>query len=85
MKIWQAVQKLLVGDRQTDSQFLMIEVTFNAYVTIQNFIQIQQSVQKVHPTQKFKRSPLWTGWSYQIKEYDIEVAFNVITSIQNFI
>jgi hypothetical protein len=57
MKIYQAVQKLLVGDRQTDSHFGMIEVTYNAITTIQNFIQIHQSVKKVHPPQKFKRPP----------------------------
>jgi hypothetical protein len=58
MKIYQAVQKLLVGDRQTrHSHFGMIEVTFNAITTIQTFIQIHQSVQKVHPPQKFKRPP----------------------------
>jgi hypothetical protein len=63
----------------------MIEVTFNAITTMQNFIQIHQSVQQVHPPQKFKRSPLWNGLSYEIKEYGIEVAFNAITSVQNFI
>jgi hypothetical protein len=61
MKIYQAVQKLLVGDTQTDGHFGMIEVTFNAITTIQNIIQIHQSVQKVYPHQKFKRSPLWNG------------------------
>jgi hypothetical protein len=37
-EIYQAVQKLLVGDTQTDSQFGMIEVTFNVITTIQHFI-----------------------------------------------
>jgi hypothetical protein len=54
MKIYQAIQTLLVGDTQTDSHFGMIEVTFNAISTIQNFIQIHQPVQNVHPPQKFK-------------------------------
>jgi hypothetical protein len=54
MKIYEAVQKLLVG---TDSHFGMIEVTFNAITTKQNFIQIHSSVQKVQPPQKFKRPP----------------------------
>jgi hypothetical protein len=58
MKIYQAAKKLLVGDTQTDSHFEMIEVTFNAIITIQNFIKIHQSVQKVHPPQKFKLPPL---------------------------
>jgi hypothetical protein len=67
MKIYQAVKKLLVEDKDRQP-FWMIEVTFNAINTIQNFIQIHQSVQKVHPPQKFKRSPLWNSWSYEIKE-----------------
>jgi hypothetical protein len=62
----------------------MTEVALNA-ITTQNFTQIRQSVQKVHPPQKFKRSSLWNSRSYEIKEYGIEVAFNVIPSIQNFI
>jgi hypothetical protein len=57
MKIYQAVQVLLVGD--TDSHFGMIEVTLYAITRIQSFIQIHQLVQKVHASQKFKRSPLW--------------------------
>jgi hypothetical protein len=63
----------------------MIEVTFNAIITIQNFIQIHHLVQRVYPPQKFECLPLWNSWSYEIKEYVTEVAFNVITSIQNFI
>jgi hypothetical protein len=55
MKICQAVHKLLVGDTQTDGHFRMIEVTFNAITTIQNFIQIHQSVQKMPQPQKFRR------------------------------
>jgi hypothetical protein len=50
-----------------------------------NFIQIHQSVQKVHPPQKFKHSSLWNSWSYDDNEYGVEVAFSSITSIQNFI
>jgi hypothetical protein len=37
-----------------DSHFGMIEVAFNAITTIQNFIQIHQSIQKVQASQKFK-------------------------------
>jgi hypothetical protein len=58
MKMYQAVQTFLVG---TDSHFGMIEVTFNATTIIQNFIQIHQSVQKMHPPQKFKRTPFSSG------------------------
>jgi hypothetical protein len=47
MKIYQAVQNFLVGDRQTDSHFGMIEVTFSVIICIQNFNQIHQSFQKL--------------------------------------
>jgi hypothetical protein len=43
---------------QTDSHLGIIEVTFNAITTIQNFIQIHQSVKNVHPPQMFNRRPL---------------------------
>jgi hypothetical protein len=39
----------------------MIEVAFNVITTMQNFIRINQSVQKAHLPQKFKRSPLWNS------------------------
>jgi hypothetical protein len=39
--------------------FGMIEVTFKAITTTQNYIQIHQSVQKVYPPLKFKLLPLW--------------------------
>jgi hypothetical protein len=45
MKIYRAVQKLLVGDKQADSHFGVIDVTFGVIISIQNFIQIHQSVQ----------------------------------------
>jgi uncharacterized protein YegJ (DUF2314 family) len=54
MKIYQAVQKLLVEDTQRASHFWIIEVTFNGIIAIQNFI--HQSVQKVHLPKKVKRS-----------------------------
>jgi hypothetical protein len=53
--------KVIGGGGQTDSHFGMIKVTFNAITTIQSFIQIHQSVQKLHPSQKFKRPPFWNG------------------------
>jgi hypothetical protein len=53
--------------------------------SIQNFIQIHQSVQKVRPPQKFKRPPLWNGWSYGNKIYDIQATFNFVTVMQNLI
>jgi hypothetical protein len=59
-KIYQAVQNLLVGT-QTNSHFEMVEISFNVITTIQNFIQIHKSVQKLHPPQKFKRPSFWNG------------------------
>jgi hypothetical protein len=48
----------------------MIEVTFNVITTIQDFIQIHHSVQKMHPPQKLK-----------VRHFGvIDIAFNVITS-----
>jgi hypothetical protein len=47
----------VISGGQTDSHFGMIEVIFNAITTIKDSIQIYQSVQKVHPPQKFKRQP----------------------------
>jgi hypothetical protein len=47
------------GGTQTESRFGTIEITFNVITTMQNFIQMHQSVQKVHPPQKFKRPPFW--------------------------
>jgi uncharacterized Zn-finger protein len=35
--------------------------------------------------QKFERPPFWNGWSYGIKKYGVEVTFNGMTSILNFI
>jgi hypothetical protein len=43
------------------------QVTFKFITSIQNVIQIHQSVQKLHPSQKFKCSSLWNGWSREIK------------------
>jgi hypothetical protein len=82
MKIYQVIQKLLVGDRQP---LWNDRGHFNVITTIQNFIQIYQSVQKLHRLQKLKRSKLWNSLSYEFKEYGIEVAFNIMTSVQNFI
>jgi hypothetical protein len=67
MKIYQALQNLLVGDKQTANHFGMVEVTFNAINKIQHFIQIHQSVQKLHPPQKSKRPPFWNGRTHGIK------------------
>jgi hypothetical protein len=47
MKIYQVVQNSLVGDRQADSHFGAIDVTFTVITSLQNLIQIHQSVQKL--------------------------------------
>jgi hypothetical protein len=39
--------------------FVVIDVTFNIITSVQNFIQIHQSVEKLHPPQKFKRPQFW--------------------------
>jgi hypothetical protein len=42
-------------------------------------------VQVLHPPQKFERPPFWNGCSYGIKNYGVEVTFNGMTSLLNFI
>jgi len=41
-------------------------------------------MQVLHPPQKFERPPFWNGWSYGIKNYGVEVTFNDMTSLLNF-
>jgi hypothetical protein len=48
------ISSKVINGGHTDSHIGMFEVTFNVITTIQNFIQIHQSVQKLH-TPKFKR------------------------------
>jgi hypothetical protein len=62
----------------------MITVTFNAITTIQNFIQIHQSVQKVNPPQKFKHPRFEIVEATGLNGME-SVIFNVIISKQNFI
>jgi hypothetical protein len=40
---------------------------FHAITSIQNLIQIQQSVQKLHPSKAFELAPFWNGRSYGIE------------------
>jgi hypothetical protein len=42
-------------------------------------------VQVLHPSQKFERPPFWNGWRYGIKKFGVEVTFNGMTSLLNFI
>jgi hypothetical protein len=42
-------------------------------------------VQVLQPPQKFERPPFWNGWRYGIKKYGVEVTFNGMTSLLNFI
>jgi hypothetical protein len=39
----------------------------------------------LHASQKFELPPFWNGLSYGIKKYGVEVTFNGMTSIPNFI
>jgi hypothetical protein len=39
----------------------------------------------LHSPQKFERPPFWSGYSYGIKNYGIEVTINGMTSLLNFI
>jgi hypothetical protein len=42
-------------------------------------------VKILHPPQKFKHPPFWNSWSYGTKKYGVEVTFNGMTSLLNFI
>jgi hypothetical protein len=39
----------------------------------------------LHPSQKFERPPFRNGWSYGIKIYGVEVTFNDMTFLLNFV
>jgi hypothetical protein len=54
-------------------------------ISIQNFMAPRWLMQVLHPPQKFERPPFWNGWRYGIKKYGIEVSFNGMTSLLNFI
>jgi hypothetical protein len=49
------------------------------------FVVPQWLVQVFRPPHKFVRPPLWNVLSYEIKKYDVEVNFNDLTSLLNFI
>jgi hypothetical protein len=53
-------------------------------ISIQNFMVSRWLVQVLHPPQKFESPPFWNGWSYGIKKHGIEVTFNGVTSLLNF-
>jgi hypothetical protein len=42
-------------------------------------------VKVLHPPQKFVRPPFWNSWRYGIEKYGVEVIFNRMTSLLNFI
>jgi hypothetical protein len=42
-------------------------------------------MQVLHPPQKFERPPFWNGWRHGIKKYGVEVTFNGMTPLPNFI
>jgi hypothetical protein len=53
--------------------------------SIQNFMVPCWLVQVLHPPQTFERPPFWNGWRYGIKKYSVEVTFNGMTSLLNYI
>jgi hypothetical protein len=55
------------------------------YISIQNCMVPRWLVQVLHSPQKFERPPFWNGWKYGIKKYGVEVTFNGMTSLLNFI
>jgi hypothetical protein len=54
-------------------------------ISIQNFTVPCWLVQVLHPPQKSERPPYWNAWRYEIKKYGVEVTFNGMTSLLNFI
>jgi hypothetical protein len=42
-------------------------------------------VQILHPPQKFEYPPLWNVCRYGIKKYGVEVIFNGMTTLLNFL
>jgi hypothetical protein len=54
-------------------------------ISIHNFMVPRWLVQVLHPPQKFERLPFWSAWRYEIKKYGVEVTFNGMTSLLNFI
>jgi hypothetical protein len=54
-------------------------------VSIQNFMVPFLLVQVLHPSQKSECLPSWNnGWSYGIEKYVVEITFNGMTSLLNF-
>jgi hypothetical protein len=43
---------------------------------MQNVMVLRRLVQVLHPPQKFERPPFSNGYSYGIKNYGVEAAFN---------
>jgi hypothetical protein len=54
-------------------------------ISIEHFMVPRWQVQVLYPSQKFEHSPFWSGWRYGIKKYGVEVTFNGISSLLNFI
>jgi hypothetical protein len=54
-------------------------------ISIQNSMVPRWLMQVLHPPQKFERPPFCNGWRYGVKRYGIEVTFNGMTSLLNFI
>jgi hypothetical protein len=54
-------------------------------ISVQNVMVPRWLVQVLHLPQKFERPSFWNGWRYGIKKYGVEVTFNGMTSLLNFI
>jgi hypothetical protein len=83
---------LLNFNRPTCSYFWLFArvVTLKVFIlsrstSIQNFIVQCWLVKCLHPSQQFKRSTLWNGWSYRIKTCSVEGNFSCMTPLLSFI
>jgi hypothetical protein len=54
-------------------------------ISIQNFMAPRSLVHIFHPPQEFERPSFWNGWSYGTKKYGVEVTFDDMNSLLNFI
>jgi hypothetical protein len=57
---------------------------YHGYTT-QLFMFPRWLMQVLHPPQKFERPPFWNAWWYRIRKCVVEVTFNDMTSLLNFI
>jgi hypothetical protein len=53
-------------------------------ITTQRFIVSRWLVRVLHPPHMFECPTFWNDWSYESKNYGVEVTFNGMTSLPNF-